>query len=608
MRRVIAQLIGSVRARLLALLLLGSIPVVALAASVIWQSYDTVSQQAAVDAGRFRQAILSRNLVIFGEEERLLRSMSLNVALADPDSPACATFLKQIYSVSSDRHSDIYIVYFDGRLRCSARPQPTPRLAAVGDSLTTLAHALETANFTAGSLHVGVVSGRPVLSAEVSLPMLAGQRGRSVLVATLLVDWLVESNAIAIADARRAAVTKADSGVWLIDTAGTVIPVADAQRAWLPPPDVLAAVVRGGTPLTTTARGGLRFAYAGASLPGGLALLVGISAAADRAAAGQLLVRRLVEMGVLLSLGLVCVGIGVNVFLVAPVKRVSAAVARWRGGGKFETGELWAAPRELVDLSHSFADATAALTLQEDRLRVSAGQQELLMQEIHHRVKNNLQIVASLLNLQAARIRVPEARAEFQAARDRIRALATLHRHLYAHGELHTINMKGFLKELCDQLLHAIGETPGGGRIELVIDAPEIQISSDQAVPIALIITEAVSNAGKYAFPGGRSGRISVSLGVQRRLPGADKAGGEAGTLDREVATLVIEDNGIGIPAGQAETETGVRDGLGLNLIRGFSRQLGATLTVTQEEGTRYVLEIPLHRAAAGAAGSASPA
>ena len=605
---MVAQAITSVRARLLALLLFSSVPITALSASIIWQSYNAFGQQATVDAGLLRQAVLSRDLVILGDEERLLRSMSLNAALADLDNPACTTFLKQIYSVSNDRHGNIYIVDPDGRLRCSARPQPTPRLAVSGDNPTTLAHAVQTGSFTVSPLHVGVVSGRPVLSAEVSLPMLAGQRRRSVLVATLLADWLVESNAIATADARRAAVTKADCGVWLVDTAGSLIPVAGARQEWLPPPDVLAAVIRGGTPVTTTARGKLRFAYAGATLPGGLALLVGISAVADRAAAERLLVRRLAEMGALLSLGLVCVGIGVNVFLVAPVKRVSAAVARWRGGGKFETGELWAAPRELVDLSHSFADATAALTLQEDRLRVSAGQQELLMQEIHHRVKNNLQIVASLLNLQAARIRVPEARAEFQAARDRIRALATLHRHLYAHGELHTINMKGFLKELCDQLLHAIGETPGGGRIELVIDAPEIQISSDQAVPIALIITEAVSNAGKYAFPGGRSGRISVSLAIQRRLPGADEATTEAGTLDREVATLVIEDNGIGIPAGQAETETGVRDGLGLNLIRGFSRQLGATLTVTQEAGTRYVLEIPLHRAAAGAAGGASPA
>ena len=197
-------------------------------------------------------------------------------------------------------------------------------------------------------------------------------------------------------------------------------------------------------------------------------------------------------------------------------------------------------------------------------------------------MKNNLQIIASLLNLQASRIRQPEAKAEFQSARDRIRALATLHRHLYAHGELHTINMRAFLFELCEQLIQAIGD--GGPRdeqrIALDIEAPELQISSDQAVPIALIVTEAVSNAAKYAFPAGRRGHIRVRL-----------------TLVDEGARLEIEDDGVGIPAGRAQTETGVRDGLGRQLIRGFARQLGAKLSLTEQDGTRYVVDIPLQRA-----------
>ena len=202
------------------------------------------------------------------------------------------------------------------------------------------------------------------------------------------------------------------------------------------------------------------------------------------------------------------------------------------------------------------------------------------MQEIHHRVKNNLQIVASLLNLQASRIKVPQAKAEFQSARDRIRALATLHRHLYAHGELHTINMRGFLTELCEQLFQALGETERR-RIHLEIEAPELGMYSDQVVPLALVVTEAVSNAVKYAFPHGRRGRISVRL-----------------TVDEETARLVMEDDGVGIPAGQAMTETGIRDGLGIQLIRGFARQLNASLMVEEGQGTRYELRFPLRRAA----------
>ena len=126
-------------------------------------------------------------------------------------------------------------------------------------------------------------------------------------------------------------------------------------------------------------------------------------------------------------------------------------------------------------------------------------------------MKNNLQIVASLLNLQASRIRVPEARAEFASARDRVRALATLHRHLYAHGEVHTINMPDFLTELCGQLFQAMGEIEGH-RIRLTIEASPLQMSSDQAVPLSLIVTEAVSNALKYAFPQGRTGHVLLRL------------------------------------------------------------------------------------------------
>ena len=200
------------------------------------------------------------------------------------------------------------------------------------------------------------------------------------------------------------------------------------------------------------------------------------------------------------------------------------------------------------------------------------------MQEIHHRVKNNLQIVASLLNLQASRIRQPEAKAEFQSARDRVRALATLHRHLYAHGEVHTIDMREFLIELCGQLFQAMGEK-AGERLRLEIEAPELKMSSDQAVPLALIVTEAVSNAVKYAFPGGRRGAISVHL-----------------TAGPDHAELEIHDDGVGIPAGRFETEAGTRDGIGIQLIRGFARQLGATLQVEEGDGTRYKVSMPLRR------------
>ena len=274
-------------------------------------------------------------------------------------------------------------------------------------------------------------------------------------------------------------------------------------------------------------------------------------------------------------------GIGIAVFgidlvVTRPLRTLRNAVDAWRAGQPFMLPADSGLPVELRALGLSFKRATRTLARREAQLKIAVQQQNLAMQEIHHRVKNNLQIVASLLNLQASRIRLPEARAEFQSARDRVRALATVHRHLYAHGELHTINMRTFLLELCEQLFQAMGETVDG-RLQLEIVAPELEMSSDQAVPLSLIVTEAVTNAIKYAYPAGRRGTISIVL-----------------RHDGDGVQLEIKDDGIGIPAGKAETPTGTRDGIGIQLINGFARQLGAKLEVEQGIGTRYLVHMKL--------------
>ena len=261
-----------------------------------------------------------------------------------------------------------------------------------------------------------------------------------------------------------------------------------------------------------------------------------------------------------------------------PQRRLLDAVVAWRAGRPFRAAAA-DLPSEYASLANIIQLTTDRLGEREAELRTATEQQNLLMQEIHHRVKNNLQIVASLLNLQASRIKVPAAQAEFQSARDRVRALATLHRHLYAHGELQTINLREFLTELCGQLFSAFGETPGA-RISLNIQAPEIEMSSDQAVPLALIVTETVSNAVKFAFPGGRSGLINVDLRS------------EGGELE-----LIVADDGVGMEAGRTDdVGEGRRDGIGLQLVRGFARQLGGSLNIEDAVGTRYTVRMQLRR------------
>ncbi len=365
----------------------------------------------------------------------------------------------------------------------------------------------------------------------------------------------------------------AGDALWLLDEHEAVLASRGAVAEAQPSAGTMASLTSAAQlAVQAQSMAGVRYAYATTLLPSHWRLIAATSARHEHEAAVRELLVRLAELTALLLAGLAAVVLGADLAFGNPLRRLSAAVRRWQAGGSFDPGDLGGAPDEVLQLAQSFREATAGLQQREAELTKAQERQDLLVLEVHHRVKNNLQVIASLLNLQASRIRVPEARAEFQAARDRVRALATLHRHLYADGELHTINMRSFLAELCGQLFQAMGEAEGA-RIQMLIEAPEMRMSSDQAVPLALIVTEAVTNSVRYAFPSGRPGRISVVL--------KDHDGG----LD-----LTISDDGVGIPAGKSEA--GTRDGIGLQLIRGFSRQLGAMLTIEEHGGTRYAVRL----------------
>ena len=409
----------------------------------------------------------------------------------------------------------------------------------------------------------------PSLGMAFGYTVAAIARSGSVLVIVLPAHWFDAVGGPEIGSSAAA--------IWLFDPTGTIIASSGQAAEALPRLTTLLKLQHSkDETLLAASAGGEPYAYAATRLANGWQLIGAYGSSREHVKAQRVLYTRLVYLAVLLALGLALTVLGADIAFGGPLRRLRTALAEWQTGVPFEARALDNAPTELIDLARSFNEATLSLREQKTALDQAQERQELLILEIHHRVKNNLQIVASLLNLQASRIRVPEARAEFQAARDRVRALATLHRHLYSEGEIHTINMPSFLNELCGQLFQAMGEQPGG-RIKLVIKAQEIRLSTDQAVPMALIVTEAVTNAIKYGFPGGRSGTVSILLEQH------DSA------ID-----MVIADDGVGIPPGRGETESGTRDGLGLQLIRGFSRQLGATLEVTEQPGTRYRIHMPM--------------
>jgi two-component sensor histidine kinase len=208
-----------------------------------------------------------------------------------------------------------------------------------------------------------------------------------------------------------------------------------------------------------------------------------------------------------------------------------------------------------------------------DRLQASLDEKEVLLKEVHHRVKNNLQLISSLLSLQASRIADPATASLFADSRNRVRSMAMVHENLYRAGNFAEIAMQGHIESLCAQLDRAYGFS----RIGIVADSDDAALDLDRAISCGLIVNELVSNALKHAFPAGRSGEVTVSFRRQRD-----------GTCN-----LAVADNGIGLPG---YIDVGDTTSLGLQLVRDLVEQLDGVLFVERNEGTRFVLTFKDHR------------
>jgi PAS domain S-box-containing protein len=208
----------------------------------------------------------------------------------------------------------------------------------------------------------------------------------------------------------------------------------------------------------------------------------------------------------------------------------------------------------------------------QDALQVSLAEKETLLQEVHHRVKNNLQVVASLINLQSRQVSDASARDVLEATKQRVQAIALLHEGLYRSADLASVELGPYLRCLAGDLLRANADPTRD--IAVVCEAAGLCTNMDSAVPLGLIVNELVSNALKHAFRGRSSGKITVQLERQR-----------------ELAQLRVSDNGAGLPADFSFDRA---DSLGLRLVTNLARQLEGELTQTSHGGVTWLLRFPL--------------
>jgi PAS domain S-box-containing protein len=205
----------------------------------------------------------------------------------------------------------------------------------------------------------------------------------------------------------------------------------------------------------------------------------------------------------------------------------------------------------------------------EEKIKTSLREKEALLKEIHHRVKNNLQVVTSLLGLQSRVATDEQTRKMFQESQNRIHSMALLHESLYQSNNLSMIDFPDYIRQLASHLFHSYGVR--ADRIHLRTNLDELYLNLDSAVPCGLIINELVSNSLKYAFPDGREGEVRIDL--------HEHSDGQA--------RLVVADNGIGL---RSDIDWSTARSLGLRLVRSLAEQLGAKIQVKSNIGTEVQL------------------
>jgi two-component sensor histidine kinase len=249
--------------------------------------------------------------------------------------------------------------------------------------------------------------------------------------------------------------------------------------------------------------------------------------------------------------------------------RVSASLVR-----SPETGEplLAMAVVEDIDEGHraqlALAEAMRELEATVAQRTDALAQRDLLLREVYHRVKNNLQIIDAMMLMQARQLADVDARAALENLRRRVYALSLVHEQLMGSADLETFDIAPFLHQLSSHLVEGAGQ----GEIALSVSVPPLKVGLDFAIPLGLLVTELVTNSMKHAFAG-RSGRIEVAL--------------EPAKGDQVV--LRVADDGCGYdPAAP-----GPRTSVGASIIEGLVRQLNGVLSVTADRGTQSVVRLP---------------
>ena len=227
------------------------------------------------------------------------------------------------------------------------------------------------------------------------------------------------------------------------------------------------------------------------------------------------------------------------------------------------------APPEVADIAESFNGMIDRIAANHAALAASVREKEVLLKEVHHRVKNNLQLIASILNMQIRSIESPQARSVLRRVQDRVMSLALIHKSLYADTQVDVVRADPLIDEIIRGIVDGI---PNTSLCKIDVSLGPVELAPDQAVPLSLLVTEAVTNAAKYAGDG-REGNCFIRIEMHEPDP-------------RHVTLCIANSRGTKAKStGDAET------GLGSRLIYAFVSQLGGEIHISEGEN-EYMIQV----------------
>ena len=298
--------------------------------------------------------------------------------------------------------------------------------------------------------------------------------------------------------------------------------------------------------------GGVQFAFDGQSL---------------NAEIRQIVIQNVWQGSALIGLGVV-LSILIAQHFARPIKKLLLATEQITEGD-FKYSATGRRTDEIGELAVAFGEITVEVAERkaaEGKIKASLQEKEVLLREIHHRVKNNLQVVSSLLNLQSKRIKDERIIEPLRDSQNRILSMALVHEKLYGSEDLTKIDFAEYCQSLGRDVLSSFGEKSNG--LSLKLDIDDIGLSITSAIPCGLIINELISNSLKHAFPSDGGGEISIGL---HRV--------------EEKMVLVVGDNGVGFPEDLDFRNT---KSLGLQLVSTLSAQLGGSIELDRSGGSKF--------------------